>query len=227
MNVVVVNPSSTKTQKAMLKAYLPKEASPDIVVDMADLKVSYDIEKGLYFVYGEYDLAPGEMVKRSVHMKDIWVVAESQLESIISRALELVKDLEGTEYFDRASMLKKRMDSNRDSILVKQREAADALPEPHIAAYRENVETFGKMKEDLVELENMLLRAKPASGVAIKRVFIKASWWIILGIIGFLLLLSFVFFFVWQKQASSVAETEEHTDKESTSEDTKKEDISP
>ena len=141
-------------------------------------------------------------------MKDIWVVKESELESITARAIELANDLKGTSFFERASTIQKNISNEKENVLLRQREAADALPEPHIAAYRQNEIAFAKMKADLAELENMLVRAKPAGGVAVKRIFVKASWWIILGIIGFLLLLSFVFFFVWQKQASTV-ETEE------------------
>lgn len=209
LNVMVVNPSATKTQKAILKAYLPKEAKPEDIIDASDLQVTYDIEKGLYYAFKEFELAPGEMVKRSVHIKDIWIIRESELESMLTRADDILKELKGTPYIDTAVTLKKDMDDKNVNILAKQKEAANALPEPHIAAYRRNLDIIEVMKADLVELESMLSRAKPASGVAVKRIFVKASWWIILAVIGSLLLLSFIFFFIWHKQAAVTIEGEQ------------------
>ena len=209
LNVMVVNPSATKTQKAILKAYLPKEAKPEDIIDASDLQVTYDIEKGLYYAFKEFELAPGEMVKRSVHIKDIWIIRESELESMLTRADEILKELKTTSYFDIAVTLKKDMDDKNADVLAKQKEAASALPEPHIAAYRRNLDIIEEMKADLAELESMLSRAKPASGVAVKRIFVKASWWIILAVIGSLLLLSFIFFFIWHKQAAVTIEGEQ------------------
>jgi len=209
LNVMVVNPSTTKTQKAILKAYLPKEAKPEDIIDASDLQVTYDIEKGLYYAFKEFELAPGEMVKRSVHIKDIWIIRESELESMLTRADDILKELKGTPYIDTAVTLKKDMDDKNVDILAKQKEAANALPEPHIAAYRRNLDIIEVMKADLVELESMLSRAKPASGVAVKRIFVKASWWIILAVIVSLLLLSFIFFFIWHKQAAVTIEGEQ------------------
>ena len=211
LNVMVVNPSTTKTQKAILKAYLPKEAKPEDIIDASDLQVTYDIEKGLYYAFKEFELAPGEMVKRSVHIKDIWIILESELESLLTRADEILKELKGTVYLDTAVTLKKDMDDKKADVLAKQKEAANALPEPHIAAYRRNLDIIDGIKADLAELESMLSRAKPASGVAMKRIFVKASWWIILAVIGSLLLLSFIFFFIWHKQAATTIEGEQQT----------------
>jgi len=209
LNVMVVNPSTTKTQKAILKAYLPKEAKPEDIIDASDLQVTYDIEKGLYYAFKEFELAPGEMVKRSVHIKDIWIIRESELESMLTRADDILKELKTTPYFDTAVTLKKDMDDKKADVLAKQKEAADAMPEPHIAAYRRNLDIIDGIKADLAELESMLSRAKPASGVAMKRIFVKASWWIILAVIGSLLLLSFIFFFIWHKQATVAIEGEQ------------------
>jgi len=206
LNVMVVNPSTTKTQKAILKAYLPKEAKPEDIIDLGDLEITYDIEKGLYYAFKEFELGPGEMVKRSVHIKDIWMIRESELQALLARAEEILKELKGTGYADAAAGIKQDMNSKNTDILAKQKEAMDALPEPHIAAYRRNLEALSAMKADLAELESMLSRAKPASGVAVKRIFVKASWWIILAVIGALLLLSFVFFFIWHKQAETIEE---------------------
>jgi len=93
LKTVVVNPSQTKTQTALLKAYLPKEVKPEDIVELGDLKVDYDIEKSLYYVYKECELAPGESISRSIEIKDVWIISRTELEALTSRAKELVEAL--------------------------------------------------------------------------------------------------------------------------------------
>ena len=212
MNMMVVNPSSTKTQKATLKAYLPEEIMPEDIVELEDLSINYDVEKGLYYVFKEYELGPGEMVKRQIELKDVWVISEEALGSIWDRAVEITKALTNTSYFEEATVLKDGIERRRGRILDTQRNALDALPDKHIATYRDNVKLLEIVKSDLAKLENMLLQAKPAVGVAAKKIHVKASWWVIMGIVIFLSLLSFALFVVWHKQAKT-AELEKKAEK--------------
>jgi len=42
MSVVVVNPSKTKTQTVPIKTYLPKEVTPDAIVNLDGLEIEFD-----------------------------------------------------------------------------------------------------------------------------------------------------------------------------------------
>jgi hypothetical protein len=212
MNAVVVNPSTTKKQDAMLKAYLPKESKPEDIVDPGDLSISYDVQENLYYVYKEFELGPGEMAKRQIELKDVWVIPESELNAAVERMDEMLKDLKGSSFYARAAAIKETIQTRVAQILDAQKKALDVLPDAHIAVYRANMQILNSVKEDMAKVEAMLLQAKPAVGLAFNKVFVKTSWWIILLVVVFLGLLSFGLFIVWHKQAK-MAQTEKKGDK--------------
>jgi len=209
---MVVNPSTSKSQNAMLKAYLPVESKPEDVVNLGDLAVSYDVQENLYFVYKEFTLAPGEMVKRQIELKDVWVISEKELSANLDRVNEMLQDLKGSSFYNKAVAIKETIQTRIDQILEAQKKAMTALPDVHIAIYRSNVQILNTIKEDMARVEAMLLQAKPAVGLAFNKIFVKTSWWIILLVVVFLGALSFGLFIVWHKQAK-MAQSEKKTEK--------------
>ena len=197
---VVVNPSRTKTQKATLKAYLPKEAKPEDILDLGDLKIDYDLEKGLYFVYKQFELKPGEGELRKVEIKDIWIIAESELTALSNKAKEIVEKLKDSEFFEDAVALMKQIEEKQADIIKTQNDALDTIPQEHIAVYRLNVDKMDEIKANIAKLEKMFLEYNLAKGRAGK-VSVKASWFVILSVIIALGVISFAFFFIWHQQA--------------------------
>ena len=213
---IVVNPSRTKTQKALLKAYLPKEVKPEDILNLGDLKIDYDLERGLYFVYKEFVLKPGEGELRKVEINDIWIISETELTALSEKAKEIVEKLKDSESFEAAVKLSEDIQERRTDIINTQNEARDALPAEHIAVYRENEKKLDKIKENIAELEKMFLEYKLAKG-RLGPVSVKASWLVILSVIVALGVISFAFFIIWHKQAgvlkSSRQKLEEEEDK--------------
>jgi hypothetical protein len=205
LRTVVVNPSRTQTQDAVLKAYLPEEVKPDDVLDMDDLAIDYDIEKQLYYVYKQFELAPGESVTRSVRIKNVWIISQTELESLAGKAKDLMEKLANTSYANAARSLWEHIIHNRDEILKRQAQAANEVPQTLIAAYRENVVKFNLIKGYLAKLDNMLLEERlstPSPADAIRgKISVEKSWAVILGVIASLGILSLIFFIVWHKQA--------------------------
>ncbi|MDD5356094.1 MAG: hypothetical protein PHY56_06130, partial [Candidatus Omnitrophica bacterium] len=212
MNAVVVNPSASKSQTAMLKAYLPVESKPEDIVSLGDLSVSYDVQENLYYVFKEFTLAPGEVAKRQIELKDVWVISEKELNVNLERINEMLQELKGSSFYDRAVVIKDAIQARVDQILEAQKKAIEALPDVHIAVYRSNMQILNTIKEDLAKVEAMLLQAKPAVGLAFNKIFVKTSWWIILLVVVFLGVLSFGLFIVWHKQAK-IAQTEKKAEK--------------
>jgi hypothetical protein len=211
LKTLVVNPSKTKTQTAMLKAYLPKEATAEDVVDLGDLKIDYDIEKGLYFVYQKYELSPGESVSREIEIKDVWVISRAEIDSLLNQARELAEKLKGTAYFDMAVALQKDIESKCSDILERQERAMNALPQTHIGAYRKNVKILDSTNIKLARLEKMVTETKIATGPKAERIHVKATWKLIVAMVVVLGLLSFVFFIIWNRQAT-IEETKRKID---------------
>ena len=57
LKAVVVNPSRTKTQKASLKAYLPKEVKPDDIIDFWNSWfIPYDYEQEMKRIFKDHEM---------------------------------------------------------------------------------------------------------------------------------------------------------------------------
>jgi len=206
LKTMVVNPSQTRTQDAVLKAYLPKEVKPENIVGLVDLKINYDIERGLYYVFKKVELAPGESISRSIEIEDIWIISRTDLENLTVEVKDIVEKLKKTTYFDAAVILQKDIEEKADEVLAKQEQAMQALPQTHIAVYRDNIKTFDSMKDKLTKLDEMLFKVK-VSGAERRsdKVSVKTTWWVIVGVIIALGLISLTFFIIWQRQAGIAA----------------------
>jgi len=203
LRAMVVNPSKTKTQEALLKAYLPKEVKPEDVIELGDLKIDYDVVKALYYVYKKVRLEPGESVSRSVEIKDVWLISQAELDALVGKAKKLVEKLKKTAYFETAVTLQKDIETKSREILNKQEKARDALPQTHIAVYRDNIKTLDSIKAMLSELERMVIETKAAApGVAMKRISVRATWWVIVAVIVLLGLFSLILYIIWHREAS-------------------------
>jgi len=213
LKTLVVNPSKTKTQTALLKAYLPKEATAEDVVDLGDLKIDYDIGKGLYYVHQKYELKPGESVSREIEIKDVWVISRAEIEALTRQAKELAEKLKGTSYFEMADALQKDIESKCSEILNRQEKAMDVLPQAHIGAYRKNIKILDSTNVKIARLEKMVAEARVAhvpSGPVEAKVSVKATWWLIVAMVVALGLLSFIFFIIWHHQAIKLQKEEKH-----------------
>lgn len=208
LKVLAINPSKLEKQKVSVKAYLPKEVKPEDVVDKGDLEIAYDNQQGSYYVYGEYDIEPGQTVERDVEMHDIWVVPNLEMESLRSEADKTAKLLENTDYRDRMNFLRQSIDAKLKEIEERQRVPAPN-PERHISNYRDNVKLLESVKADLVVLRSLLAQAKGLPATAV--------WRLILIIIGFLGVIGAGSYIIWQKQMKAVNIPDEKRKKEEAS----------
>jgi hypothetical protein len=192
LKLVVDNPSKGQAQKVPLKAFLPREIKPDDVVDKDDLDIAYDTEQGAYYVYNTYELKPGEFLEKDVELKDIWVIPDSEIESLRKEAGKMEEMLKDTDYFERVKFLKDDIYSKLNDITDSQ-QASPASAEAHISNYRDNLKTLESVKQDLFLERSFLLQQGKGMPHGV-------FWNLFLGIIVFLALLGASFYFIWQKQ---------------------------
>ena len=192
LKIMAVNPSKEQSQKVPVKVYLPKETKPEDVIDKSDLDIAYDTQQGSYYASGEYDLKAGETVERSIELRDIWIIPDTEVDSLRVEVNRISNMLKNTEFADRVSYLSNSIDSKLNQILENQRNTPPN-PERHISDYRDNLRVLESVKADLGLARSFLAQVKPTmSG--------KTIWRLIIGIIVFLGLLGAGFYFVWQKQ---------------------------
>ncbi|MCQ9207744.1 MAG: hypothetical protein NG740_07690, partial [Omnitrophica bacterium] len=146
----------------------PQEVTPASVIDRNGLNVAYDFDKECFYVYKEnITLGPGEEKIYIVKIKDIWRVPDVEIEAQEAHAKNIIQILKGSEYYYDASQLADRIFFNLDQIYTAQN--LKVSPPDHIAYYRENLEIFDTVKEDVVQLEKMASRLGDALALTIRK----------------------------------------------------------
>lgn len=195
LKVIAANPSKENVQKVNVKAYLPKEVKPEDIVDKGDLEIAFDNQQGSYYVYGEYELKPGEQIERDIELRDIWIIPPAEIETLRAETAKLSDMLKNTEFSDRVTFLKNSIDSKFNQIIENQKNVPPN-PERHISDYRDNLKVLESAKADLALARNLLSQVKPLPGAMV--------WRLIVAIIIFLGVLAASFYFIWQKQVKAI-----------------------
>jgi len=161
---VVTNPSTLITQEVPLKYYLPPEVREEHILNIDEgLEVKYDSEKDQYYVSGDFKLSPGEAITLKVSIDDIWVVSDSEVESLKSQAEELMRPLEKTSYFAQGVTLKSDIDVSLDKILALQKAAV--TPEAKIRAFREAQIELNSVYDKIEKLKDLVTQAGQAGAL--------------------------------------------------------------
>ena len=195
LKLVAANPSKGQTQKVMLKAYLPKEAKPEDVIDKEDLDIAYDTQQGCYFVSHEYEIKPGQFIEKDVELKDIWTIPQTDIESLRQEMAKMKDLLKNTDYGERIEFLKTSIDNKLNQIVESQANVP-TNPERHIFNYRDNLKMMDLVKQDMTLARSLLTQGTglPAA----------TTWKLLFAIIAFLGLLGVSFYIIWNKQLKSI-----------------------
>jgi len=210
---IAVNPSATKTQEIEVRKYLPKEVTPDDVVDMGELLMEYDLDKSMYYVYSSpLMLDPKEIRTFEVEISDIWTIHEDEFSMLENRVKSILTHFEATQYYAQGKAIADEVFLNLKEIRGSQ--ARETSRQQHIGIYRDNLSTLEKIKEDIERMEKILVTAggPPAPEMLTDTRVIADSptkamtWIVIFVIIIFIGLLGGVMFFTWQKQSGVTKE---------------------
>ncbi|MDD5593098.1 MAG: hypothetical protein PHV44_07460 [Candidatus Omnitrophica bacterium] len=196
LKVIAVNPSKEEAQWVVVKTALPKEVSPEDVVDEGDLEIVYDAQEGSYVVYGNFKLKPGETLEKSIEIRDtIWTIPDSELEGAKKDLVKFSGLLKNTRFSERFVFLKDNIESKLNQIIVSQKDPP-SNPEQFILNYRENLNILKSAKADLDLIRGFLTQVRifPATTI----------WRIIILIAVFLGLLSATFCFLWQARIKNI-----------------------
>ena len=207
--LMAVNPSKTKTQKINLMTYLPVEIQQRDVLDSGGLELEYDAQKAAYYVFkNSVELAPSEIKKVEVEVRDVWNIRKKTLSEFKGRAETLMQKLEKTEYYPKAKEIADGIYATLEEIERSQGDQT-VSPQQHIGIYRQNLLLLDRIKEDIARLEKAMATAGgPLAPEMLTKTKIKAdepskamTWIVIFSIVIFTGLLAGVLFFTWYRQS--------------------------
>lgn len=229
--IAIFNPSADP-RIMPLDYYLPKEATPQFIVDSGGLEVGFDSSKGLHYVYKKEGVKLESLKTQefTVEIKDVWVIADKKIETMRLHADKLLTLLKETPLSAQAILLGDRVKALLAEIVAVQSKK-DVSADRHIADYRKNLFRLDEAKRTLTKLEKLLVQMGGSAGITTeasangtrkargetsmaakgiellaKSIFrgkapnVTTTWKIIWVIIGFLGLVSFLFFILWWTQ---------------------------
>jgi len=229
-DITVSNPSDEE-KPVPVKYYFPSELRREHIIDSGGLQIAYDYQKGLQYVYKDaVMLAPDEKKEFAVTVKDIWVVPEQGIDAVKAHTEKLMGVLVESKYKLPAKSLMNKIIAALNDINANQN-ISDMSVDRHIADYRSNLIKFDEVSIDVAKLEKMVIQAGGSVGFAAggapkpegvlrgamgmelvgKSMFrgrapnATTSWKIIWIIIGFLAMVSFLFFILWWAQIKGAA----------------------
>jgi hypothetical protein len=198
LRVVAVNPSDENAQTVPIKVYLPVEIKPEDIIYKEDLGVAYDTQQGSYYVFGEYEIKPKEVLEKEIEIKDIWIIEDSRIVGLHKEAKDVFSAFEKTDFAQKAALLYKGIEKKLNEIEEMQKISANS-PTQHISDYRYCLGLLNSAENDLVTAKTLLAEITP-------RGFAKITWKLIVFIIVFLGILGLGFYIIWQRQAKLTAE---------------------
>ena len=156
LKIAVVNPSSTEKQVSPVRYDLPKGIGPGQIVDLGDLEMKYDFDKGLYYLEGSMELDPSEQRVVEVTLRDVWAIPKTDLMRLKDHTVLMTGKLQGTKHFDAGKAISGNIHTQLDGLIRK--EENTALPiKDRINQYYEDLVALNEVKENIGMLENLVL----------------------------------------------------------------------
>lgn len=198
LRVMVANPSAQK-QTVPVKVYLPVETKPQDIIYKEDLEIAYDAQLGSYYVFGEYQINPKDVLEREIEINDIWVIPDIDLESLRQEANKLLAQAEKTDVYQSVKLICNGIDKKLNEINQMQKIPA-TNPTQHISDYRYCVGLLESVKNDLVQARSLVAQVPAKPGLT------ATVWKIIIFVIIFLGALGLISYIIWQRQEKLVKE---------------------
>lgn len=180
IKVRALNPLESE-EVAAINYPLPEGVEPSDIVDKRiefsipreeeeeQAKTTFNIEyvpdEGKYFIIDEIPMKPREVVTLEVHVKDIWLIDQEQLEGIRQKVDDLINEFslmnkEGEEEGpDETAMVLKDEISKEVEEIAQRQERSTVLKvgvEEHMDAYYENMEAMRQVEADVEMLRYLL-----------------------------------------------------------------------
>ena len=151
-----------KTQTVQIKTDLPARITTNDIISLAGLNVGYDVKRDTYFVHGEVELGPRQIVLYDVELRDVWEIPPDELAALRRRGATLAGKLKDSSLRTTADELRREVERCVDQISALQAQnsiAGGSRPIQHIRAYEANLEALGKARRLVGRIENLVLAA--------------------------------------------------------------------
>ncbi len=198
IKITVYNTSPTETREIPVKHDLPPEiAADDVLETEGDLKVGTDFKRGITYVYkDDLEIGPNTNIIFDVKIRDKWNVNMARIPALRKDATNLLQRISAMAKY-------KPIEESLTNLITKLDEfeaekGPTTLNAAYVAYYRKQAERVDLVEERINRIKAVL---KPIEGQKLgfkaKAPSPKSTWLIIYVILGFLAIMSLLFFLRW------------------------------
>jgi hypothetical protein len=196
--ITVQNKSPTEPRKIPVKRDLPLEVKLHDILDAGGLDSRIDPKTGGCYVFkDEVEILAGQSVSFDVSIRDKWNVNVPRISAVLASATNVLGIIGAKGEFKSIEEMLRGMISDLKEM---EKEAGPAtLNDRYVAFYRDQSVRLDVIEQKVLRIESAL-RPKPKTteyGFKAKPPSMKTTWLIIYIILGFLAIMSLLFFFRW------------------------------
>jgi len=160
LKVQAFNKSQTEKQTASVRSTLPGGVTPDTVISLGGLDLSYDVSTKTYYVHKQVDIDPGQTRTFEVVLNDVWNIPESTLTELGTHAKALADATKDTGS-DTGQKMGTVVAESLKATAERQRAYAVGAVKAvdHIRAYESNTKAIEQVRKDIGVLENLVIAA--------------------------------------------------------------------
>jgi len=210
------NPASD-SKKITVRSELPKEITTDAILDKLDFNLQYDQNKGCFVLEKEEDFGGKEKKRYEITIRDLWYIPDEELKYLVTQSETMVKYFQKSPYeeFSKQSLefikegvetIRKLQEEVKNTLEVDQRIKAFTLNKTRLQAVKDRVKTLQDLlleiplkKSSVEQIADAIKRMRKIVNI-LQLGFqpdLATTWWIILGVIGFIAIFATVFYVTW------------------------------
>lgn len=204
VRITVRNTSPDSPRKLLVKREMPPEVTADDVLDPGELEVVSDIKSGVCYVYKEdVEVPPLESVTYEVRIRDKWNVNKHRVPVLRASAQDVLQRVAARGTYLTVEQTLRDIMTALDRI--EGEPPPENLDDRYVAFFREQAERLNRLEEKINRIESALrpMKKPPQWGFPVKPPSMKTTWLIIYIILGFLALMSLLFFLRWYGRTKS------------------------
>jgi hypothetical protein len=198
MRITAQNSSPTETRVLPIKSVLPPEIRAADIIDAGGLSVGADPETGVCYVYQDgVEVAPGKTVTFEVTIRDKWNINGPRIRALGGSASNLLQRVAPKEKFASIEALLTQAMAALQAIAAERGPAA--IGPEYVAYYRDQARRVDELEQTINRVRAALQPIEKTRKLAwrFRAPTMKTTWIIIYIILGFLALLSLLFFLRW------------------------------
>jgi hypothetical protein len=199
--VIYRNPSDTDKLKINIRRELPPEVKSEDVLDGGGLEVATDSRTGRTYLYKEgVELLPGQSVRFDAKIRDKWNINLPLIKTVRINCQDVLTKVEAIGGYKSLEEDLRNILSELDAI--EKENGPGTFGPAYIYFYRRQSERIRTLAEKVANISARLQPKKPARlGIPGKPPTPKTTWMIIYIILGFLAILSLLFFLRWYRRS--------------------------